>query len=256
MSTQKIVILTIDVGNTSTKMAVFSDNVCLHFERINELNVALLNRWIRQYDVEAISYSASGNDVEEIVEYIEAFENYIFLSALSPMPIEIAYKTPETLGKDRIAAVLGAYALFPKQHVVVIDLGTCITYEVLSADGVYLGGNIAPGMQMRLQSMHDYTAKLPLVGFESVTHWIGQSTNEAIKNGAILGTQMEIESFIGRVKKLFGPNPHELDDVQLILTGGDAAFMYNALQENLQTKIHLEPQLIHIGLKALMHYNL
>jgi type III pantothenate kinase len=256
MSTQKIVVLTIDVGNTTTKMAVFSDNLCLHSKRINELNVALLKRWIRQYDVKAISYSASGNDVEEIIEYIENFDNHIFLSSLSPMPIEIAYKTPETLGKDRIAAVLGAYALFPKQHIVVIDLGTCITYEVLSSDGIYIGGNIAPGMQMRLQSMHDYTARLPLVEFELVTNWIGQSTNDAIKNGAILGTQMEIESFIGRVKKFLGSDPQKLDDVQLILTGGDGAFMYNALEENLQTKIHLEPQLIHIGLNALMQYNL
>jgi len=237
-------------------MAVFTENLCVHFERINELNVALLNKWIKQYDVNAISYSASGNDIEEVIEYIENFDNHIFLSAFSPMPIEIAYKTPETLGKDRIAAVLGGFSIFPKQHVVVIDLGTCITYEVLSSDGVYLGGNIAPGIQMRLQSMHDYTARLPLVEFESVTNWIGQSTDEAIKNGAILGTQMEIESFIGRVKKFLGSDPLKLDDVQLILTGGDSEFMYNALQENMQTRVHFEPQLIHIGLNALMQFNL
>lgn len=256
MSTQQLNILTIDVGNTSVKMAVFSNNLCVKFERVVELNVAVLNLWIKQYKIKAISYSASGNDKEEIIKFIEHFDQHIFLTHTTAMPIKIAYKTPQTLGKDRIAAVLGAQSLFPEQHSVVIDMGTCITYEVLNSDGVYLGGNIAPGIKMRLQSMHDYTARLPLIDVEPITNWIGQSTHEAIKNGAILGTQMEIESFIGRVRKFLGPDPNELDDVQIILTGGDSEFLHQTLQENLQFDIHLEPQLIHIGLNALMNYNL
>jgi type III pantothenate kinase len=160
------------------------------------------------------------------------------------LPIQVAYQTPQTLGKDRIAAVVGALALFPAENCLVIDAGSCITYEFLQATGVYLGGNIAPGVNMRLRAMHEFTARLPQVDLQAVEQWIGSSTAKAMNNGALLGVVLEI---VGYAQKWAA----ERGNIRSILTGGDAP----RLLEALPIKVEHEPDLVLIGLNKILKHN-
>lgn len=155
------------------------------------------------------------------------------------LPFENMYRTPESQGKDRLAAVAGAIALFPGAACIVIDGGTCIKYEVLTADGKYLGGNIAPGLRMRTKAMHHFTARLPEVETALPDDEVGYSTETALQNGAFRGLLLEIEGFVTLFEKKVDSN------LKVILTGGDAAF----LSEHLHLKnMTLEPDLTLIGL--------
>lgn len=242
---------TIDIGNTFAKLAVFhiskNGRKFKHKkeERLEDLNVDILNKWIKDNSIQSIAYCASGSDDPDVLNFLQKRNNTYLLSHESKMPISIEYKTPATLGRDRIAAVLGAYYLYPNKNVLIVDAGTCITYEWLTAEGSYLGGNIAPGLRMRLQAMHDYTAKLPLIDLEGKPTLIGHSTASALFNGAVMGTICEIETFIGRTKKELGSS------FRVILTGGDAAY----LKEELKVKNKIHKELVHLGLCELIRYN-
>ena len=244
--------LTIDVGNTSSKIAVFQGAEIIAFFRKRDLEVSELEAWCETYNIESIAYSASGSDSDEVIQFVQNYGQHMFLAYDCNMPIRILYKTPETLGRDRIAAVLGAVHLYPAENVLVVDLGTCVTYEILTASGDYLGGNISPGMLMRLKSMHHFTARLPLVDMAGDDFWIGNSTESALRNGAVLGTQLEIESFIGRAELFFGQlTGNYIDNCKIIFTGGDAAFM----GERIEKKVLVEPNLVHKGLYELLKFN-
>jgi len=160
------------------------------------------------------------------------------------LPITIVYPTPHTLGRDRIAAACGANALFPDKNCLIIDAGTCITMDMILKSGTYLGGNIAPGLTMRLKSMHEYTSKLPLaeIGWPSLT--FGDSTFHALQNGACLGALMEIEGILKRSLDAFG-------SVFVVMTGGDSAF----LAQRLESEIFLEPELVNKGLFKILSFN-
>jgi type III pantothenate kinase len=168
------------------------------------------------------------------------------LTHTTPLPFQNAYKTPQTLGKDRIAAVAGAQALFPNQDCLIVDCGTCIKYERLTADGTYLGGNIAPGANMRIKAMHHFTARLPEVPMEIPPNATGSSTKTALQNGALLGALLEIEGFARLFAQKAGP-------LRVILTGGDADFFSPHLHV---AGLTLEPHLTLIGLNNILTYNI
>ena len=236
--------LTVDVGNSFVKLAIFHKGEMIAFHKKDSLNAVDLNKLCKKYDIEGIAYSASGDDDEEVLNFIEHFDRHIFLSHQTKMPIDIKYETPDTLGIDRIAAVLGAYHLYPNQNVIVIDFGTCITLEILNDRAEYLGGNISPGVQMRLDAMHHFTDRLPLIDINGQDDWIGKSTESAIRNGAVLGTILEIESFIHRAKKFLGKSI-------VLFTGGGAKY----LVDKFEFEIHHNPYLIHLGLYEILKYN-
>ena len=242
---------TIDIGNTFAKLAVFhvsKNGKKFRFkdeQKLKDLDVGFLKKWIEDNSIQSMAYCASGSDNKEVLDFLHKRNHSYLLSHESKMPISIEYKTPATLGRDRIAAVLGAYYLYPNKNVLIVDAGTCITYEWLTAEGKYLGGNIAPGLRMRLTAMHDYTAKLPLVPLEGKPTLIGQSTASALFNGAVMGTICEIETFIGRTKKELG------NSYRVVLTGGDATY----LKEELKVKNKIHTDLVHLGLCELIRYN-
>ncbi|MBK7869497.1 MAG: type III pantothenate kinase [Saprospiraceae bacterium] len=237
--------LTIDIGNTRIKLGMFEK------ER-------LLEKWIwEDWSVEELFSLATNQKVKNVIlcnvgktvpeKITKVLINnffYIELNSHTPLPIQNTYRTPETLGKDRLAAVVGAYSMFPNQNCLVIDAGTCITYEFLSADGVYLGGNIAPGLEMRLKAMHHFTAKLPLVEMGEIENVIGFDTKSAMRNGAQLGAALEIQGFIDWCGSEWG-------SINVILTGGDADF----LVKNLKSQIFVNPNLVLQGLNKILNYN-
>ena len=236
--------LTVDVGNSYIKMAVFNAEKVVEFIKTDSLNAEDLEKLCKEHKIKGIAYSASGDDDPGVLEFIKNFGHHIFLHHETKMPIDIRYKTPATLGRDRIAAVLGAHQLFPKRNVIVVDFGTCITMELLNANAEYLGGNISPGVQMRLDAMHHFTDRLPLVEIDGDDDWIGTSTVSAIRNGAVLGTILEVESFISRAEDFLG-------ECEILFTGGGAKYLLDKFDK----KIHHDPLLIHRGLYEILKYN-
>lgn len=195
--------------------------------------------------VERIILSSVAAPDPELITGLGQYFDVLELTHTTPLPFLNTYKTPQTLGKDRIAAAAGAYALFPGQDCLVVDCGTCIKYERLSAKGEYLGGNIAPGAAMRIKAMHHFTARLPEVTMEIPPEMIGSDTTTALQNGALLGAVLEIEGFA----RLFAQN---IGPLRVILTGGDAGLFYPHLKINGLT---LEPHLTLIGLNCILTYN-
>lgn len=162
----------------------------------------------------------------------------------TPIPIENLYSTPKTLGPDRLAAVIGAQACCPNKSILVIDMGTAITYDFVNERGQYIGGNIAPGIEMRLKALHDYTAKLPLVAQEGEKILIGNSTETAIRAGVLQGVKHEIEGYI---REFMSKN----DDVSVFLTGGD----YINFEDSIKRCIFANKFLVHEGLAEVFDYN-
>jgi len=182
---------------------------------------------------------------QQLLEYLNKdFTQFIELDHLTPLPIANLYETPETLGKDRIAAAVGANELFPNQNVLVIDAGTAITYDFVSAENQYLGGNISPGLQMRFKALNQFTDKLPLVDSSAYFSEIGKNTKEAIRGGVQNGILFEIEKTI----EIFA---EKYEDLQVILTGGDSAFLSQML--NADVLVHLNLTLI--GLNRILEFN-
>ena len=162
----------------------------------------------------------------------------------TPVPITNRYRTPETLGSDRLAAVIGASSLKPGKDLLIIDAGTCITYEVIDARGNYWGGNIAPGMQMRLRALHEFTARLPLIEAEGEVPGMGYNTETAIRSGVLRGMKYEIEGYIKSMRSKF---PHLL----VFLTGGD----HINFDTNIKNIIFTDKYIVPRGLNKILDYN-
>ena len=171
-------------------------------------------------------------------------DDVIFLDHTTPIPIDNLYSTPETLGPDRLAASIGANALCPYSDILVIDMGTAITYDYVNANGQYLGGNISPGIEMRFKALHDFTAKLPLVDKSGTLNAIGSNTEEAIRAGVILGMKHEVEGYI---REFLSKNSH----VSVFLTGGDSI----NFDDTLKKYTFAYKFLVQEGLAEVFHYN-
>lgn len=191
--------LTIDIGNTAVKWAAFEGRT------LKETGVGMPDRLLAGADrVLACASGAAGRDLP-------------LLTSSTPLPIRLDYKTPATLGPDRIAAACGARALHPADDCLVIDAGTCITVDFLSADGVYHGGAIMPGLRINLQALHTFTAKLPLLDIEGATKApvLGRSTEESILAGTLGATMLALAGFVAVYRE-------RCPRLCVLLTGGDA----------------------------------
>ena len=196
-----------------------------------QLNKAILSS-VKPYD-------------DELNQFLtENFEQFIELDHTTSLPIENLYETPETLGKDRLAAAVGANELFPDQNLLVIDAGTAITYDLVSDKNQFLGGNISPGLEMRFKSLHQFTGKLPLVDKNEEFQPIGQNTTEAIRAGVQNGMIYELAQTID----FFNRNYQNL---QIIMTGGDSNFF----DKKLNYSIFVHFNLTLIGLNRILEYN-
>ena len=232
----------IDSGNTFAKIGWFDGDKLIRFEtRLiwSEMIIEIQN------DVpERIIFSSVNNSFEELKKDLNIDVPVLNLSAETLIPIKKEYKTPETLGADRVAAAIGANWLFPETDLVVIDMGTCITYDFVDKAGAFQGGLISPGVKMRFAALNSFTKRLPLIEPVPEPDLIGKSTKEAIESGVMNGVLAEIEGIINRYR-------HISTSLRVVLCGGDISFF----ESSLQPAIFVVPQLVLIGLNRILRYN-
>ncbi len=238
--------LIIDVGNTRIKIAVFSGRKLIHteiFAKDNFLN-SLVNI-IETYKCKNAILAVVGSIKKDQIKKIETKIKLLKLSSLTKIPFKNNYETPKTLGVDRIALVAGAVSKFPNTNVLIIDAGTCITYDFIDAYNNYYGGSISPGLKMRYKALHDFTEKLPLLEPISGTITIGNTTENSIHVGIINGVINEIDSTIDQYRK-------KNKSLTVVLTGGDVNFLANKLKNS----IFASPNILLEGLNSILTHNI
>ncbi|WP_114777633.1 type III pantothenate kinase [Botryobacter ruber] len=235
--------IAIDIGNTGTKYGIFEGEALVdqgYFENRQQLPPQLLHQ---SFD-HAIVASVAG-DTQFIKTRLAVSGSFLELSAQTALPVRNGYKTPETLGADRKAVAVGAHYFFPGRNCLVIDAGTCITYDFTDSSGQYHGGGIAPGLGMKFKALHNFTGRLPLVQqTENAFSLIGQTTEESIRSGVLAGTLAEVKGIMAEYLQ-------KAPDLVVILCGGDAGFF----ETNLKGRIFVIPELVLIGLQRILVYN-
>ncbi len=236
--------LVIDVGNTRIKTGVFEGDQLKNVTHWEDWNINSWEKWLEKWSIDrAILSSVAKTDVDWL-QFFREKRSIIELDARTQLPFKNIYKTPETLGRDRLAAAAGAIQKFPATSCLIIDAGTCITMDFLDEEGAFHGGNISPGVVMRLNAMHYYTARLPKVAPGELEGFLGVSTEDALRKGGQLGAVLEIEGLVSRLRSIN-------KEFNILLTGGDAEYLAGYLK----TKIFVEPYLVLIGLNKILNYN-
>ena len=238
--------LVIDIGNSLTKYAVFENRKLLHLETsVSNLFLSQVKDIFEKFPkVEHAIISSVGKLENKEKEVLALFCRVHVLSHDSKMPFKNSYATPLTLGMDRIALATAAFYQYPRSNVLVIDMGTCITYDMINDAGEYIGGSISPGIHMRYKAMHFQTQKLPLLVPEDILDFVGNSTESCMHSGVLYGTAHEIDGVINQYHARF-------QDLTVILTGGDSQFFVKRLKNS----IFANSKFLVEGLNCLLEYN-
>jgi len=234
--------LVIDIGNTRIKSATFNGSSLIGKHSFTDLPG--LKEFLTGSTFDHCIVSSVSTDASLVLPQLPVSGKKIQLTSTLGFPITIAYDTPQTLGVDRIAAACGAYQLFPGSDCLVIDMGTCITYDFLSSKGVYEGGAIAPGIKMRFAAMNHFTARLPLVEPIADAPLTGKSTETSMQSGVINGVLEEIKGFVSRYQSRYA-------NLKTVACGGDLVFFENSVKPS----IFVAPDLVLMGLnRILLHH--
>ena len=236
--------LVIDIGNTFIKIAVFDKRKIIWQDKAKPQQfLEKCSNLLTQYpDIQNLIYAASGHVEDQWLEYFKANFKVFAFNHQTPLAFNNLYETPETLGLDRLALVAAAHQLYPNQNVLIIDAGTCITYDLKSDKKEYCGGNISPGIDMRFRALHEFTARLPRLKLENPKSTpLGHSTKDAILNGVIQGVVYEIDQNIERYKS-------DYNDLTVILTGGDQQYLSTQLKNSIFADLTFQL----IGLHAIL----
>ena len=236
--------LIIDIGNTRAKAFAFEGDRIADSMATGHRLTGLAD-FARRTGCTRGIYSSVGHIPEEGYEEMGRLDfALVQLTGETPVPVNIKYHTTETLGADRIAAIVGARTLQPEGYLLVIDSGTCITYEFLDSENNYLGGNIAPGLGLRLRSMHEHTALLPLISAEGEVPEMGYDTETALRSGVVRGIKYEIEGYIRHFQQ-------EYPQISVFLTGGDIKY----LDMSPKSSIFVDDFIVPRGLNKILQYN-
>lgn len=236
--------LIVDIGNTRTKYAVFEDGDWVECGMGLLETYDLATRYLKNGHEVNLILSSTGVISEEVRERLREVSTFFCeLSAGISLPIRIGYDTPQTLGGDRIAGCVGGVVLFPGKELLIIDSGTAITYDFVSADGEFRGGNISPGLGIRFRALNEFTASLPLVKCAVDHGYIGMNTHDAILNGVMNGMLFEVRGYID---ELYRTNPHAV----VIVTGGGSEY----LKKTLERTVFFEDKLVITGLNRILEY--
>ena len=233
-----------DIGNTRVKLAVFDADTFVDQWVFDSVTSADIDSIVAKYFVDRAIVSSVGKDMN----YDELFGTlpYMVLTSEVAVPITNCYKTPTTLGADRLAGVVGAATLFPNKNNLVIDMGTCITLDFITKDAEYLGGAIMPGISMKFKALHTFTNKLPLLSAENIENIdiVGNDTWSSIYSGVMNGTCLELEGFVARYEEKYG-------SINVIFTGGDA---FN-FEKRVNFPNFVSSNLLLIGLNKILNTN-
>jgi type III pantothenate kinase len=236
--------LVLDLGNTKAKVAVFDKGQLIFHDSYEILSKDIIENIHRSFpELRSCIVSSVINESKELISFLENTFKLVYFDADTPIPITNKYKTPHTLGKDRLAAAIGAAAKFPKQNVLSIDAGTALKFDFVNANSEYLGGSIAPGIWLRFKALHNETDKLPLVGYQEIEYLIGSNTQESILSGVIQGISAEVDGLIDRYKERY-PGIH------IIVTGGEAVFF----EKKLKNDIFADSNLVLNGLNLILEH--
>ncbi|MBT8325364.1 MAG: type III pantothenate kinase [Winogradskyella sp.] len=239
--------LIIDVGNTLVKFAVFKADEIVYKEEFKHRSfVKHFKNVLNVYpDINNAILSTVGQFNEKYIQLVNKHLNCIELNANTKLPFNNKYETPKTLGVDRIALVSASVLHFPDQNVLIIDAGTCVTYDFITNDNNYIGGAISPGLSMRYRALNTFTAKLPLLNVQQPKSVVGKTTESSIHSGVVNGIVLEIDGVIDQYKEQFG-------DLTVILTGGDGKFLSNQLKNSIFANSNFLLQ----GLNYILQFNL
>ena len=234
--------LIIDIGNTFVKLAVFEGDNMLELAQEEHLSDQIIEAFFSKYKIKKgvfCSVRESGETETLLKKY-----NFLELTHLTPLPLANHYKTPKTLGVDRIAAAVGAKSSFQNTDLLVIDVGTCITYDFINLKKEYLGGAIAPGFQMRFKALNHFTGKLPLIGFsKEKLKLVGDTTESSILSGVYNGMKNEIEGTINNYLSQY-------ETLKIVVTGGDI----NLFDLEPKNRIFADEFLVLKGLNEILNY--
>ncbi len=232
--------LVLDIGNSRTKLAVFSARRPVRFGVLAKEDVTGILGFSREQSVEEVVVGAVAADNPALISALRALGPVKLITGLSPSHLLNGYTTPGSLGADRWANAVGASLLFPGRAVLAVSLGSCVTYDLVDSTDTYQGGLISPGFRMRARAMHEFTARLPQVEVDDHPPFIGRSTVESIGSGVHHGLRAELGAVIGELRQ-------QHPGLAVVLTGGDALRFARALENG----IFAHPFLTLYGLYAL-----
>lgn len=235
-----------DIGNNSAKFYIFNGEQILLHTRRNGDSYGILSEWNAQFDIDKAIVSTVVDLTEEQKRNFEVLGcPVLWFNSCTETPLKVEYSTPHTLGSDRIAAAVGAWNERPGNNMLIIDAGSAITVDFVDRNGTYKGGNISPGIKMRLKALHEYTGRLPMIDKDGDTPLFGHDTETAIRSGVIRGICHEIDGYIDEIKEKFG-------DVLVFLTGGDE----KTLKNSIKNRIFADKYLVAKGLnRILLNYD-
>lgn len=237
--------LIIDEGNTFVKIFLYKNNTQQKFNRTKNFCVDFLTNFIARNEISNIIISSVKNFDSEIMNFLNSLcKNIFFLNSNTHLPITNLYKTKDTLGYDRIASSVGANYLFPNTNILIVDIGTAITYDIINKNNEYIGGDISLGLNIRFNALNTFTEKLPRCEPTFKKEIIANNTNNAIINGVQNGILFEIEGYINELSK-------EFNELKIIFTGGDCNFFVKYIKK----PIFAEANLIAVGLNQILLYN-
>ncbi|MGE4586061.1 MAG: type III pantothenate kinase [Mangrovibacterium sp.] len=238
--------LVVDIGNSRVKLALFNERDLLFQVPLEELHVSQLKLLTEEHPrLSRAIISAVREYPQEVRDFLHKhFHAFIEFGPQVAVPLKNRYKTPETLGPDRLAAAVGATVLFPGKNLLVIDAGTAVTYDLITRTEEYLGGNISPGLYTRFRALHAYTGRLPLVAPRNDFLPLGEDTESAIRAGVQQGLLFEAEQTIRCFSDRYAP-------LTVVLTGGDASF----LEKHLNLLVFVRNNLALFGLNRILEYN-
>lgn len=235
--------LTIDQGNSSAKIAVWDKEDLIFDATYQVLTIDIIKYLLTEFpSIDNAIFCSVANNGKAIVDMLRSsgIATY-YLDSNTPLPITNAYKTPHTLGRDRIAAAVGAWSKHKGNDVLVIDMGTAITYDVVTSHGCYIGGNIAPGINMRLDALHNYTSRLPIVNPIGDCPLWGVDTDTAMRSGVITGVIGEITYYKNKLHS----------NHKIVITGGSAVM----IEGKLDFPAEVDQHLVNRGLNSILRYN-
>ncbi|MCB9034509.1 MAG: type III pantothenate kinase [Chitinophagales bacterium] len=236
--------LALDIGNTRTKIGLFKNSKCIKTFVEEDFTTIKLKTVLNNNTITNSIIASTKKPNKTLEKLLEQNTNFVAFNNTIQLPFKNNYQTPTTLGKDRLALIAAAVAMYPKENVLVIGCGTCITFNFKSNKEVFLGGSIHPGLKMRAKAMHQFTANLPLVDLKWNKNSIAKNTIAALENGVLYGAIAEIDGIIAQYQEIY-------KDLTILITGGDSKILVSKLKN----KIFAHSNLTLIGLNKILEHN-